>query len=187
MDHEVVARPSELCGWLSNSSWDHFDLHQGKNNRMTMEDIMSWGLHYPPTWSNGFCGRRGKRGALLEKGQGFMAKKCCYNKFSNEIYLGKEKVKTREDERMRQTFFFWVEVVLFGHILKKMAHSLFGARSLLMVHIGLTPSEGPKDFVKLFFKKSYHGRWTIKSDGRKRSLSLVQLYGPHLWSGRTDG
>ena len=24
-------------------------------------------LHYPLTWSNGFCGRRGKRGALVER------------------------------------------------------------------------------------------------------------------------
>jgi hypothetical protein len=29
------------------------------------------GLHHPLTWSNGFCGGRGKRGALVvEKGKG---------------------------------------------------------------------------------------------------------------------
>ena len=35
------------------------------------------GLHYPLTWSNGFCGGRSKRGALVEKGMGPWQKKCC--------------------------------------------------------------------------------------------------------------
>jgi hypothetical protein len=30
MDHEVVPRPCKICDWLLNSSWDHFDLDQGK-------------------------------------------------------------------------------------------------------------------------------------------------------------
>ena len=31
MDHEVVSRPCKISDWLLNSSWDHFNLHQGKN------------------------------------------------------------------------------------------------------------------------------------------------------------
>ena len=30
MDHEVVPRPCKICDWLSNSPWDHFNLHKGK-------------------------------------------------------------------------------------------------------------------------------------------------------------
>jgi hypothetical protein len=55
------------------------------------------------------------------------------------------------------------------HILKKSAHSLLGAWLTLLVHIRFTPSEGPKGFVNLFFKKSDHG---------KRPSSIVQLHGP---------
>ena len=30
MNNEVVPRPCKICGWLLNSSRNHFDLHQGK-------------------------------------------------------------------------------------------------------------------------------------------------------------
>ena len=44
-------------------------------------------------------------------------------------------------------------ITLFGHMLKKSTHLLFGAWSFLLVHIWLTPSEGPKgfeiDFVRI--------------------------------------
>jgi hypothetical protein len=33
------------------------------------------GQHFPLIWSNGFCGGRGKRGALLKEKQASMAKK----------------------------------------------------------------------------------------------------------------
>ena len=39
MDYEVVPRPCKICGWLSNSSRDYFNLHQGKHVRVTMELI----------------------------------------------------------------------------------------------------------------------------------------------------
>ena len=32
-----------------------------------------------------------------------------------------------------------IKIVLFGHILKKLAHPLFGAWSLLLVHVQFTP------------------------------------------------
>ena len=38
-------------------------------------------LHYPLTWSNIFIDGRGRRGGLVEKGQGPMGEKCCYNEF----------------------------------------------------------------------------------------------------------
>jgi hypothetical protein len=37
MDHEVMPRPCKICDWLSNSSHDHFGLHQGKKVIVTME------------------------------------------------------------------------------------------------------------------------------------------------------
>ena len=37
-------------------------------------------------------------------------------------------------------------------------HATIGNLLFLLIHIWLTPSEGPKDFVK----ESDHGSWTIK-------------------------
>ena len=51
-------------------------------------------LHYPLTWSNGFCGGRGKIGALVEKRQRPMAKECCYNNFLVKLFV-EEKMKTK--------------------------------------------------------------------------------------------
>ena len=60
----------------------------------------------------------------------------------------------REDEDKRmvkpQKYLFW-------HILKDSTHSLYGAWSFILVHIWFTLSEGPKGFVKRFFKKLEHG------------------------------
>jgi hypothetical protein len=52
--------------------------------------------------------------------------------------------------------FFFFKTALSGRILKKLAHSLFGAWSFLLVHVRFTPSEEPKDFVICFyyFKKN---------------------------------
>jgi hypothetical protein len=74
MDHEVIPRTCKIWDWLLNFSWDHFGLHQGKKCESDREvrspkDIFE-GLHYPLTWSNKFCGGRGKRGGLVEKGKG---------------------------------------------------------------------------------------------------------------------
>ena len=85
--------------------------------------------------------------------------------------------KTREWSNLDFLFFF--QTVLFGHILKKSAHSFSGAWSFFLRHIPFTPSEGPQGFVNQFFKRSYHGSWTIKSDHGKRPPLMVQLHG--LW------
>ena len=57
----------------------------------------------------------------------------------------------REDEDKRLVkldfSFFLFKITFFEHILKKSAHSLFGAWLFLFVHIWFTPSEGPKRLV----------------------------------------
>ena len=81
MDHEVIPRPCKIWDWLLNVSWDHFGLHQGeKNVRVVPKDIVE-GLHYPLTWSNGFCDGRGKRGGMVEKGRGLWQKNVVIIKF----------------------------------------------------------------------------------------------------------
>ena len=76
--------------------------------------------------------------------------------------------------------FFSFKTIIFGRMLKKLAHYFFGAWSFLLVHIRFTPSEGPKGFVNwfFFFKKPDHGSWTIKLNRGKRPSSMVQLHGP---------
>ena len=37
MHHEVIPRPSRICDWLLNSSWDHFGLYQENNVREIVE------------------------------------------------------------------------------------------------------------------------------------------------------
>ena len=71
MAHRIVPSPCEICGWMLNSSWDHFGSHQGKNVRVTVEfEILKrhmLRLHYPLTWSNMFCGGRGKRSDMVKR------------------------------------------------------------------------------------------------------------------------
>ena len=56
-------------------------------------------------------------------------------------------MKRIEDNRMVKLFFFFSETFFLEDTLKKSTHSLCGAWLFLLVHIRLTPSEGPKDFV----------------------------------------
>jgi hypothetical protein len=74
---------------------------------------------------------------------------------------------------------FFIKIALFAHILEKLAHSLFGVWSFLLIHMRFTPSEGPKGFVTWFFFKSDHGSWTIESDHVEWPSSMVQFRG--LW------
>ena len=63
-------------------------------------------------------------------------------------------MKTRGGKRMvKHDFLFFSKIAILGRIFKnkKSTHPFFGARSFLVVHIGFTPSEGPKGFVKCFF------------------------------------
>ena len=60
-------------------------------------------------------------------------------------------MQTREDKRMVKLFSSsFSQTAFFENMLKNLAHSFFGAWSFLLVHIRLTPSEGPKRFVILF-------------------------------------
>jgi hypothetical protein len=150
------------------------------------KDIFS-GLHYPLTWSNGFCGQRGKRGALVEKGKGPMAEKWCYDIFIFFNFLGKRGWRQENGP----TWFFSKT--------KKNQHIHFlGAWSFLLVHIRCTPSEGPINFVNWFLKTSDHGSWTVKLDHEKGHLlwSNFMVHGVHeplalvtsgLCPGRTVG
>jgi hypothetical protein len=53
-------------------------------------------------------------------------------------------METREDKIMiKLEFIYSSKTTLFGHILKKSSHSLFGCMSFLLVHIRFTPGEGP--------------------------------------------
>ena len=50
-----------------------------------------------------------------------------------------------------------VKTALFEHILKKSTHPLFGAWSLLLVHVRFTPSQGhKKHFKEIGPWKCYH-------------------------------
>jgi hypothetical protein len=68
------------------------------------------------------------------------------------------------------------KTVLFGHILqKKSTHPLFGAWSLLVIHVRFTPSKGSKGFKNAFKKKKPdHESVTME----KCPLNMGQLHGP---------
>jgi hypothetical protein len=86
-----------------------------------------------------------------------MAEKCCYNIF-NHIFWGKrrrrqEKMKTKENKIMVKLFFFSKLPFFCTYVKKTHTRPLFDAWSFLVVHIWLTPSEGPKDFVNWSLKR----------------------------------
>ena len=123
---------------------------------------------------------RGKSGALVEKKQGPMVERCYYNDvliFNFDFF-----------KKNWGGFFFSFQNCLFWTYIKSSPRSLFGACSFLLIHIGFTPSEGPKGFLNRFLKKpnygswtmkSYHESWTTKSYPRKRPPpSLIRLHGP---------
>jgi hypothetical protein len=96
--------------WLLDSSRDHFGLHQGENiewlwSSRFPKDIIVQGMHYPLTWSNGFCGGRGERGALVgerEKKAHDRAMLLWYK--LNEIVLwGQEKMKPKRRQENSHT------------------------------------------------------------------------------------
>ena len=76
-----------------------------------------------------------------------MAEKCCHNKEIMKEKNGEKKMKTREWSNLFFFNFFSFNTTLFGHILKNIAHSFFGAWPLLLVYIRFTPSERSKGFV----------------------------------------
>ena len=162
-------------------SWEHFSLHQRKIVKVTWslrspKDIFN-GLPYPLTWSNGFCAGSGKRCALVGKRRCPWQRSVCHNK---EIMKKKmEKRRWRQENGQTWFFnFFSFNTTLFGHMLKNIAHSFFGAWSLLLVHIRCTPSERSKGFVNWYLKKLEHGSWTFESDHGKTPSSMVRLHNP---------
>ena len=68
-------------------------------------------------------------GVPIKKRQRPMTKKTVIN--VNEIHIGKEKMKTREDMRMVKLYFISQNFLLWAYI-KKIAHLLFGAWSFLL-------------------------------------------------------
>jgi hypothetical protein len=94
------------------------------------------------TWFNGYCGGRGKRGALVEKGKSPWERYTALI-FFNDFFLG----GGREEMTKGWADLIFFKTAFFGHILKnKSTRSLFGAWSFLLVHTRCTPSEGPKGF-----------------------------------------
>lgn len=95
----------------------------------------------------------GKRGS--RKWQGPMVERCCcYNKILMICLGGSEdedKRRPREWSNFNFLKFSFQNCLFLGMCLKNLRHSLFGAWSVLLVHIKdhirFTPREGPKDFV----------------------------------------
>ena len=70
------------------------------------------------------------------------------------------------------------KIVIFGHVLIKSAHPLSGAWSLLLTHVEFTPSQGPKGFKNVLFKKSNHGSVTMMCDYEKMPFDMGTHHGP---------
>ena len=146
MDHEIVPRSCKICDWLLNSFWDHFGLHQGNNTRVTMKvskrhilrptlstDMVQWIL-----W------RKGKRGALVEKGKGHMAKKCYYKIFLRNSFWGREDEGKRRRET-GQTWVFYLKLPFLDiYWRKKKSHSLLVHDRSSWFIVGLHLVRGPK-------------------------------------------
>ena len=125
MDHDVVPRPYKICGWLLNSSWNHFIVHQGKNVRWP------WNLRFqkrhvlrPSLSTNmiqyGLQWKRQKRCSGRKKRQEPMIEKYCYDKFLMiSSWAGREDKDKRRQKNGQTWFFFSFKHVFIGHIFKK--------------------------------------------------------------------
>jgi hypothetical protein len=132
------------------------------------------------TWCNGFCGGRGNKGAILEKGKGpWHSNDVIFSIYIMKFFWGKRRWRQgKMRDSSNHFFFFSFQNYPFWAYTKKIRTFVFGAWSFLLVHIWFTPIEGSKDFVNWFFKKLDHGCWTIKSDHEKRPYFMVQFHGP---------
>ena len=96
MDHVVDPRPCKICDLLLNLSWDHFNLHQGKKVRVTMEFEVPKRHVLRPTLSTDMIQRvlrwERQKSCFDRKKQGLMAHNCCYIFFWGGE---EEKMKTR--------------------------------------------------------------------------------------------
>ena len=94
----------------------------------------------------------------------FVVKRFVSNIFDTFNKKGRQ-VKPKRRQENGQTWFF-LKIVLSGHVLKKSAPSLFGASSFFLVHIWFTPNEGPKAFNTNFLRSQTMevGPWTRTID-----------------------
>ena len=162
MDHDVVPRPMHVK--YVNGCWTHpgatsVYIKEKTNVRVIMKFEVPKRHILRPTSSIDMVQRvlwwgRQKR-CSCRKRQGPMPEKCCYNKFFDGIFMGEEKMKTREDKKMTSSEFFFNQNYPFWACNWKSTHSLFGAQSFLLVRIQFTPSEGPKGFVDWSWDQTY--------------------------------
>ena len=133
MDRTVVPRLCKICDWLLNSSRGHFSLRQGRIVRVIVEfevskrhvlrpmlsiDMVQWVLQW----------EKQKR-CSSRKRQGPMTKRCCYNRFFNEVFLwGKRRwgqEKTREWLDLIFSFSFSPKTTFLGAYIKKFSTFTF--------------------------------------------------------------
>ena len=150
--------------WTMKSSQGHVKYvigcwtHPGTTSVYTKEISSKWswsprspkdifqGLHYPLTWSNGFCSGRGKWSALVEKDKGPWQRNDIMIFFS-EMYFREEEMKTREDNKL-YLFFIFSKLPFWAYI-RKISTFTFSAWPFLFSHIRFTPSEELKGFLNL--------------------------------------
>ena len=132
------------------------------------------------TQSNMFCGGRGKRCAMVEKGKGSWQRIIVIIVISlNMVFFPERK---DEDKRKHQNSQTWVpppfSKLPFLNIYS--AHPLVGACSFILVHIWFTPNDMPKDWIYwFFFIKTDHGSWTIGPWKKANHLPWsIRLHGP---------
>ena len=117
MNHKVVPRPCKICDWLLNLSRDHYNLHQGGTMEFEVSKRHILRLTLSLTWSNGFCGGRGKRGAVMEKDKGAW--------HTNELQIIKQRNNFWGKRRWRQEKTGeWSNLDVFKTALFKSTHSL---------------------------------------------------------------
>ena len=175
MDLEVFPRPCKFvigC-WTSPGTTSVYTKEQ--NVRVTMKfKVPKRPTMYPLLWSNGFC-RRGKKGAMVEKGKGPWQYIIIIMNFKWIVFRGKERWR-QEKTREWSNLIFFSSKLLFWDIY---AHIHFWCMVIpLGSTFSFTPSEGPKGFVNWFKKKTKPWKLDIKSDHGKTLSSMVWLHGP---------
>ena len=106
-------------------------------------------LHYPFSWSNGFCSGRCKSGSLATN---VMGRRSNMKKVAN--------------------------ITLFGHIFKKNQHIHFSVHGhFSWSTFGLHLVKGPKA-LRMHLKKLNHGSVTMKCDHGKIPSNMGQLHDP---------
>ena len=115
-------------------------------------------------------GKSLKKKKKKKKSKGPWQKNYSYNKILMNFFWGLKREQRHDKTREWSNLFFlsFFPKLPFLDILKKLSRSLIVAWSFLFVHIRITPSKGPKNFVKWLFKKS--------DDGKK-----VIFHGPNSW------